>query len=386
MDEQAVHNTSDVTPLNHGTAAPVGGETSHTASTTDTPEQHGVLQLYPSGPDQSGVPQPLIWAGPAPDHDISADDDSALGSYASTRSATLSDSAYQYKEEHGRRYHAPREDTEYHLPNDDTELNRLDLQHHLFRMTLKGSLHKAPLPRDIHAVLDIGTGTGIWAIDFAEENPTASVIGTDLSPVQPEYVPPNCRFYIENAEEQWDFEHKFDYVHGRMLVVGIRNWARFFEQAYAALKPGGYIELQDLNFPARCDDDSAPRDSPIISWAYLMVEAAAKFNINLQASATFPQLLAAAGFVDVKSETHAWPVNRWPKDKDMKVRGQWGMQNFLNGLQGFSMAYFTRGLGWDKDKVNELVDKVKIQAKDTRSHVYIPISFFWARKPADPET
>lgn len=36
--------------------------------------------------------------------------------------------------------------------------------------------------------LDIGTGTGIWAIDFADEHPETTVIGTDLSPIQPDSV------------------------------------------------------------------------------------------------------------------------------------------------------------------------------------------------------
>jgi ubiquinone/menaquinone biosynthesis C-methylase UbiE len=34
-------------------------------------------------------------------------------------------------------------------------------------MLLKGELHRAPV-KDPQRVLDIGTGTGIWAIDFAE--------------------------------------------------------------------------------------------------------------------------------------------------------------------------------------------------------------------------
>jgi len=34
-------------------------------------------------------------------------------------------------------------------------------------------------------VLDIGTGTGIWAIDYADAHPDSSVIGVDLSPIQP---------------------------------------------------------------------------------------------------------------------------------------------------------------------------------------------------------
>ncbi len=61
-------------------------------------------------------------------------------------------------------------------------------------------------------VLDIGTGTGIWAINFgkdililgsfmlnpdlADEHPNAEVCGVDLSSIQPELCacPPSCLF------------------------------------------------------------------------------------------------------------------------------------------------------------------------------------------------
>jgi hypothetical protein len=48
-------------------------------------------------------------------------------------------------------------------------LNILDLQHHLFTLTFDGKLHIAPIEEikgGIQNVLDIGTGTGIWAMDF----------------------------------------------------------------------------------------------------------------------------------------------------------------------------------------------------------------------------
>jgi ubiquinone/menaquinone biosynthesis C-methylase UbiE len=43
-----------------------------------------------------------------------------------------------------------------------------DLQHHLFVMSLHGALHLAPIKEGLHNVLDIATGTGIWAIEFGE--------------------------------------------------------------------------------------------------------------------------------------------------------------------------------------------------------------------------
>lgn len=72
----------------------------------------------------------------------------------------------------------------------------VDLQHHLFRMTMNGSLYAAPVSNPQN-VLDIATGTGIWAIEFAEEHPGARVVGTDLSPIQPAFVPPNCEIWAK---------------------------------------------------------------------------------------------------------------------------------------------------------------------------------------------
>jgi methylase of polypeptide subunit release factors len=40
-----------------------------------------------------------------------------------------------------------------------------------------------------HKILDVGTGTGIWAIDAGDLFPSAEVIGVDLSPIQPNWMP-----------------------------------------------------------------------------------------------------------------------------------------------------------------------------------------------------
>lgn len=57
-------------------------------------------------------------------------------------------------------------------------------------------LSKAKPPRHI---LDIATGIGDWPIAMADEFPDSRVIATDLSPIQPDYVPSNVRFYVEDA-------------------------------------------------------------------------------------------------------------------------------------------------------------------------------------------
>ncbi len=51
------------------------------------------------------------------------------------------------------------------------EKNRLDIFHKFFLVARQDQLHSAPLhplpPDEKHMILDLGTGTGIWAIDMA---------------------------------------------------------------------------------------------------------------------------------------------------------------------------------------------------------------------------
>lgn len=55
------------------------------------------------------------------------------------------------------------------------------MQHNLFLLTFDNKLGLAPpnLPGSkVERVLDVGTGTGIWAIDFADDHPEAEVEGS----------------------------------------------------------------------------------------------------------------------------------------------------------------------------------------------------------------
>lgn len=55
------------------------------------------------------------------------------------------------------------------------------MQHFIFRLALDQRLYLAPLEKDkIYDVLDVGCGTGLWAIDMADDLPQAQVLGFDL--------------------------------------------------------------------------------------------------------------------------------------------------------------------------------------------------------------
>lgn len=53
----------------------------------------------------------------------------------------------------------------YLLPNDESESDRLDMLHELCLQLLHRRLYLAPI-KNPERVIDLATGTGIWAIDF----------------------------------------------------------------------------------------------------------------------------------------------------------------------------------------------------------------------------
>ncbi|CZR54890.1 related to methyltransferase [Phialocephala subalpina] len=265
------------------------------------------------------------------DSDLS-DADSALGGM-STASSTVSlrDSIYEYIEENGRTYHAYRAGgTSYLVPNDEAEQERLDLQHHLFRMTMDGALFAAPVTNP-HNVLDIATGTGIWAIEFAQENPGTSVVGTDLSPIQPSFVPPNCQFFIEDCEDDWIFSQKFDLIHGRALLSCF----------------------------------SKPRKK----WQTLMVDGLRALGKDFEKVKEYGSYMREAGFVDIVEKKYTWAIGPWIKGKDQKKQ-VWGL---LRGGVG--------GVG-SREEVEVLLAGVREDVRNYREvHAYVQMYVVYGRKP-----
>ncbi|KAH7378961.1 methyltransferase domain-containing protein [Cadophora sp. MPI-SDFR-AT-0126] len=298
-----------------------------------------------------------------------SDLDSALGLERRDSTATVSSEAFKPVEKHGRRYHGYQEG-KYLLPNDEQEQDRLDLQHHLFGITLSRRLHLVRLPA-IHRVLDIGTGTGIWSIRFADEHPDVKVCGVDLSPIQPRWVPSNCEFQIDDLSLSWTFEFPFDFIYGRMLFCSFSDPLHVFREAFKALTAGGIIEMQDLIFDFRSDDDSL-KGSALETWAKKVKEAFGSKGIDLTSASRYRNYLENVGFEDIQQQKFIWPVGTWPDDQDSKTLGSWCRENILKMLFAISIVPLTEQQhSMSEEAVQLLLARVREDLRDPKIHAYL---------------
>ncbi|KAF4626930.1 hypothetical protein G7Y89_g11223 [Cudoniella acicularis] len=312
-----------------------------------------------------------------------SDDDSALGAGSILSETTsLADEITQYRYEHNRRYHAYK-DGEYWGPNDDKQNNQLDIAHHLYLLTLEGRLHLAPIGDNPQNVLDVGTGTGIWAIDFADQYPSAQVIGFDLSPIQPMWVAPNVRFEINDAcDPDWGYKkNSFDFIHVRAMYGSVADWPAFYRQALAHLAPGGWFQQIEMSVVPTSDDGTVTEGSIFDMWGKISLEAGDKFGKDLRIHEQIKGYLDDAGFEEVVEKVYKWPIGPWDEDIHMKQIGLWNQLHWEEGIEGWSLALLTRVLGWSYTEVQAYLGKMRTGIRDRKVHAYHIINVVYGRKP-----
>ncbi|KAK0649780.1 S-adenosyl-L-methionine-dependent methyltransferase [Cercophora newfieldiana] len=316
--------------------------------------------------------------------DAKGDQDSALGSDLPEDSpSTAATSTNGNRPQYYPTYHRYKEG-KYVFPNDKLENERLDLQHYIFSLTYRGRPGLCPKnDRDakVHRVLDVGSGTGSWAVEFADEHPEASVVGVDLSPIQLDYGPPTLTFYVDDIEEEWVFESKFDYIHSRMMSVSLVDWDRYLHRCYDNLEPGGHLELAEVKMPYDCDDGTVLETHAHMKWVRLLMEASERMGRPFVDPTRLKEQMEAIGFQDVQVQKDKWPMNPWPKGHRWKELGAAVLENFDEGLESFSYKLCTEGLGWTKEEVDELLVEVRKNIHDRSLHLYITVYTIYGRKP-----
>ncbi|KAF5576136.1 mRNA 3 end-processing YTH1 [Fusarium pseudocircinatum] len=321
--------------------------------------------------------QGLVAAQPL-DENEEDDDDSALGQDFASSTASLTSSILEYRKFQGRTFNSDKYETEYFAPNDERQKESIDISRYLTSepgpvSDASDTSHKSKAADD---------QIGIWAIDFADQYPNAEVIGTDLSPIQPDWVPPNVRFELEDATSNWTWSNDtFDFIHMRYLIGAIADWGALFKEAFRCCKPGGFVESVEVNPNFLSDDDTASNVMAVQTWNKLFREASKAFGRSFCEIEGDAELLAAAGFVDLQVTDFKVPIGGWAKDSKLRQVGQFLRATIENDLEGYTLMAWQQIMGWPKDEYQLFLMNMRKALRDKKVHSYIRVRFLNARKP-----
>lgn len=209
----------------------------------------------------------------------------------------------------GRRYLA---DAPYALPKDLGETNRLNFQHFLLRQLLQSN-YLAPLTQAPQAILDVGCGTGRWAIEMAAQFPDSNIIGLDKVVPATDTVtlgyginqrPQNFNFVAGDVLQGLAFPNaSFDFVHMRLLYSAIPavRWQFVVSELVRVTRPGGWVELVEGGLP--------PNGGAGMNMLHsLTIEGGNKVGLDMTVGSRLGAYLQNAGMVNVRSRELAVPL------------------------------------------------------------------------------
>lgn len=242
----------------------------------------------------------------------------------------------------------------------------------MLTLLLGDRLHLAPVDEtNCKRALDVGCGTGIWCLDFADAHPSIEVTGVDLSPIQPSWVPPNCHFAIDDVEEPWTFDlGYFDFIHIRCLMGSISKWPELYNQAYSHLAPGGWIQHLDMDITFTSDDGTVDDSHVMAQWSKTFIDCGEMIGKTFNVVNRSSQWLREAEFEEVKQRWFKTPVGPWPKDLRMKQVGIANYHYCLQGCEGWALFLLTKVLQWRSEEVQVFIAKFRNALNDRKTHAY----------------
>ncbi|RBR11203.1 uncharacterized protein FIESC28_09087 [Fusarium coffeatum] len=351
--------------------------------TTSSAEAPAARSDLASAVESAPAPQPELVPAADPQDGDETDADSAVGDDAASSTASITSSILEYRTIQGRTFHSDRHPTEYFTPNDEQQSASIDINHQALTLLLGGKLFLAPIKDNVQKVLDVGTGTGIWAIDFADEYPEAEVIGSDLSPIQPTWVPPNVKFEIDDATLRWTWDdNTFDFIHIRYLFGAIKDWTSLFKEAYRCCAKDGWIQSAEADVHIRSDDGTTDDLDVLKLWAKLFTEGGKLLGNSffVQEGDLQEKGIHEAGFTDIKSIEYKFPIGGWPKDPELREVGNFVRATLENDLEGYTLLLWKTILQWPEDEYQVFLMEMRKFLRNRKVHPYMTVRYVYARK------
>jgi hypothetical protein len=184
-------------------------------------------------------------------------------------------------------------------------------------------------------------------------------------------VPVNCRFEIDDAEDEWVFSQKFDFIHARAMCTCFSDHKMVIQSCFDGMAPGGWAEWHEMVFPFQ-HVGPIPEDCNLLLWTSLIVEAAKKLGRVWENTRYYKQYFEEAGFVNVIEREFYWPAGHWPKGDYYKSLASYFVEDIKRGIEAITMKLLPV-LGWSPDEIQVLIAKAKLDMDNPEIHAYVPM-------------
>jgi hypothetical protein len=148
-----------------------------------------------------------------------------------------------------------------------------------------------------------------------------------------------------------------------------------------SLKPGGWVELQELCAEVLCDDGTMADNDPVKHVYELVYCAFLEFGMDVKVPKALEHMLRKAGFENVQCIIKKVPIGPWARDKTLRVVGMYQKMAVEGLLPAFAGRPFT-ALGMSQVESQVALAHARQGLSDARVHRYFPYYFWYAQKPS----
>lgn len=180
-------------------------------------------------------------------------------------------------------------------------------------------------------------------------------------------------------------EHAYEYVYLAEPVPRDKKQPCLTSDSriFRSLRPGGWVEFQELMGMPSCDDGTMPDDDALVRLYTTAGKAWAKLGLSTTIAAELESYLCDAGFINVHCKVFKVPIGAWAKDGAMRLIGLY-QKHAVDGFMSVLAGRPFHALGLDPIAVQIDLAAARRSIDDTSVHRYFDYYFWYAQKPTTP--
>lgn len=153
------------------------------------------------------------------------------------------------------------------------------------------------------------------------------------------------------------------------------DWPKLYEQSWEHLKPGGYIEIKELDFEDHSQSlgDDLPKDHIYRRWAETMIAATGRLGKTPTQTRNHGIAIALrnAGFVDIVEKSWPFPIGGWASDPKLKEVGAVNLEYCDQSLEGFGVFLLKQVMGWEDAEILVFISEMRQALRDLKLQTYV---------------